>query len=328
MQPDSLLPVFSSSKGATAIVIALLVERGLLDLDALVTHYWPEFGQNGKDKVTVRQLLSHQAGLTGVDGGFSFEDLYEHKALAERLAAQRPYWYPGQAYAYHALTIGTLANELIIRIDGRTVQQLLREDICAPRNVDLWMGTPESEDARCVDVEIPPMEEVMAFLASSSLVLETDGLGSLNSPPGGALGLLSAVNSVESRRAGQPAAGMLANGRGLAKLYATTIFDLEGPRLLSDETIAQVAQTQVYGLELGTGLQAKFGIIFQGAFSPRWPFGSYRAFGHDGAGGSIGFADPHHQLSFGYTVKRIPLPGGVDQRALELSKIARQCVTS
>ena len=103
MAPDSLLPVYSSSKGATAVVVALLVQRGQLDLDATVASYWPEFAQGGKGSVTVRQLLSHQAGLVGVDGGFTWDELLAHTPLAERLAAQRPFWQPGQAFLYHAL---------------------------------------------------------------------------------------------------------------------------------------------------------------------------------------------------------------------------------
>src|SRR5689334_10380954 len=151
MQPDSLLPVYSSSKGATAVVIALLVQRGQLDLDATVATYWPEFAQAGKSAVTVRQLLSHQAGLPGVDGGFTWEELLAHTPLAERLAAQRPFWYPGQAFLYHGLTIGVLADELIRRIDGRPVADALRQDVTGPRRIDLWMGTPASEDHRVVD---------------------------------------------------------------------------------------------------------------------------------------------------------------------------------
>ena len=129
MEVDSLLPVYSSSKGATAVVVALLVQRGQLDLDAAVATYWPEFAQSGKSGVTVRQLLSHQAGLHGVDDGFTWEELLDHAPLAERLAAQRPFWHPGQAFLYHALTIGILADELVRRVDGRTVAEVLHEDV-------------------------------------------------------------------------------------------------------------------------------------------------------------------------------------------------------
>ena len=119
LDADSLLPVYSSGKGATAIVIALLLERGSLDLDVPVASYWPEFAAGDKAAIPVRQVLSHQAGLPGVDGGFSWDELYDHEALASRLAAHRPFWRPGAGFMYHALTVGTLADELVRRIDGR-----------------------------------------------------------------------------------------------------------------------------------------------------------------------------------------------------------------
>ena len=167
MAVDSLLPVYSSSKGAAAVVVALLVQREQIDLDAAVASYWPEFAQAGKREVTVRQLLSHQAGLHGVDGGFTWEELQDHGPLAERLAAQRPFWHPGQAFLYHALTIGVLADELVRRVDGRTLAEVLREDVTGPRGIDVWMGTPESEDLRVVEAQPPTGDELTAFLIES-----------------------------------------------------------------------------------------------------------------------------------------------------------------
>ena len=140
MEKDALLPVFSSSKGASAVVISLLVEREQLDLDATVASYWPEFAQKGKGAVTVRQLLSHQAGLNGVDGGFTTEELLAHEPLAERLAAQRPLWHPGAGVEYHAVTLGTLADELVRRIDGRTLADVLSQDVATPRGIDIFDG--------------------------------------------------------------------------------------------------------------------------------------------------------------------------------------------
>ncbi len=328
MDPDSLLPVYSSSKGATAIVIALLVQRGQLDLDAKVASYWPEFAQCGKDAVTVRQMLSHQAGLPGVDGGFTWDELLGHTPLAERLAAQRPFWQPGQAFLYHAVTIGTLADELVRRIDGRTVADALREEVTAPRGIDVWMGTPASEDHRVVEAQPPSVEELMAFLAESPGALGGgDDITAQSLPPGNPMEMLSRVNDVHLRRVGPPAAGVLASARGLGALYASVRHEIGGqPRVLTDDTIAQMSQIQVSGIELGTGLEARFGVIFQVPCAPRWPFGSMRAFGHDGAGGSLAFCDPMYDVAFGYTVQRLPLPGGMDARAVELSRIVRQCL--
>jgi CubicO group peptidase (beta-lactamase class C family) len=328
MQGDSLLPVYSSSKGASAIVIALLVQRGQLDLDAAVTSYWPEFAQAGKGAVTVRQLLSHQAGLLGVDGGFSWEEVASHTPLAERLAAQRPFWQPGQGFMYHALTIGTLADELVRRTDGRTLAEMLRQDVTGPRHIDVWMGTPESEDARVIDAQAPTGEELTAFLQESPDAFSGgDAVAGLSLPTGNILDLLVRVNDVAFRRAGPPAAGMLASATGLAALYGSLRHEVGGwPRLLTDDTIAQMSQIQVTGPELGTGLPVRFGVIFQVPCPPRWPFGSARAFGHDGAGGSLAFCDPEFDLGFGYTVQRLPLPGGLDKRAVELSRCLRSCL--
>ena len=323
---DSLLPVYSSSKGATAVVVALLVERGQLDLDAAVSSYWPEFAQAGKGAVSVRQLLSHQAGLPGVDGGYTWDDLLAHAPLADKLAAQRPFWQPGQAFLYHGLTIGTLADELVRRIDGRTVADVLRGDVTGPRRIDVWMGTPASEDHRVVEARPPTADELSAYLAESPGALSGgDDVTTLSVPIGHPMELFGRVNDEAFRRVGPPAAGVLASARGLAALYASLRHEVGGqPRVLADDTIAQMAQIQVSGTELGTNLQARFGVIFQAPCGPRWPFGSVRAFGHDGAGGSLAFCDPTHDLAFAYTVQRLPLPGGMDARAVELARLVRR----
>ena len=329
MAPDALLPVYSSSKGATAVAVALLVQRGQLDLDATVASYWPEFAQGGKGGIPVRQLLSHQAGLPGVDGGFTYEELLDQDALAARLAAQRPLWQPGQAFLYHAVTIGTLADELVRRIDGRSVSQVLREDVTGPRGIDVWMGTPESEDGRVVDAQAPTGEELMTFLAEfpDAFSLE-DGLTMVSLPGSDPLQMLARVNQVEFRRFGQPASGMLASARGLAALYASLRHEVAGePPVLTEDTIAQMSQIQVAGTELGSGQPARFGVMFMVPCPPRWPFGSPRAFGHDGAGGSLAFCDPTFDMGFGYTVQRLPLPGGMDARAVELARVVRRCLS-
>jgi CubicO group peptidase (beta-lactamase class C family) len=325
---DALIPVYSSSKGASAVVIALLVQRGQLNLDQAVASYWPEFAQAGKGAIRVRQLLSHQAGLLGVDGGFTWEELMAHAPLAERLAAQRPYWQPGRGFMYHAVTIGTLADELVRRIDGGPLAQVLREDVTAPRQIDVWMGTPESEDSRVVDAQPPTSEELAAYLAESPDALSGgDGLAALSLPAGGTLALLATVNEVAMRRAGPPAAGALASGRGLAALFASLRHEMSGcPRVLTDDTIGQMSQIQVAGREMGTGLPVRFGVLFQVPCPPRWPFGTPGAFRHDGAGGLLAFCDPGVDVAFGYTVQRLPLPGGLDQRAVELARVIRKCL--
>jgi CubicO group peptidase (beta-lactamase class C family) len=322
-RPDELLPVFSSSKGAAGIVVACLVRDGLLDLDAPVASLWPEFAAGGKAAVPLRQLLSHQAGLLGVDGGFTYDELYGHAPLAARLAAQRPHWAAGTAHAYHALTIGVLADELVLRSTGERLGAYLRTRVTGPRGLDVYLGTPESEDGRFVAVELPTADELAAW---------PDGVPA---PRPGSIGwlalpddkpnLLVECNSARFRRAGTPAAGGLANGRGLAGLYASIHHEVSGvTRLLDEETVGAVSQQQVWGPELTGPPPSAFAVIFQKP-TDRLPFGSYRAFGHDGAGGSLAYCDPHFDVAFGYTVHRIPLPGGADERALRLSRDVRRC---
>ena len=324
MGPDSLLPVYSSSKGATAVVIALLVQRGQLDLDARVASYWPEFAQAGKAAVTVRQLLSHQAGLPGVDGGFTWEELLEHTPLAERLAAQRPFWHPGSAFLYHGLTIGTLADELVRRIDGRTVARVLLDDVTGPRGIDVWMGTPASEDHRVVEA-LPPRAEDFTMDAIPGFA---DPVTTLSFPKGpDVLELFRRVNDPAFHRIAPPAAGVLASARGLAALYASLRHEVGGhPRVLTDDTIGQMAQIQVAGHELGSGLLARFGVIFQVPCTPRWPFGRVGSFGHDGAGGSLAFCDPASDVAFAYTVQRMPAPGGTVAPSIDLATAVRRCL--
>jgi CubicO group peptidase (beta-lactamase class C family) len=187
----------------------------------------------------------------------------------------------------------------------------------------VYLGTPQSEDGRCVPVELPTAEELAA---------SPDGVpgvrpGSIGwlALPDDQPNLLVECNSERFRRAGTPAGGGLANGRGLAGLYASIHHEISGEgRLLDEETVGAMSQQQVWGTELTGPPRSAFAVIFQKP-TDRLPFGSYRAFGHDGAGGSLAFCDPHFDVSFGYTVHRIPLPGGADERALRLSRDVRRC---
>ena len=134
-------------------MIARLVDAGLLDPDVPVVHYWPEFGAEGKREISVRQLLSHQAGVPAIDGRFRLEEVLDSAAGAERLAAQRPFWRPGSAFGYHALTIGLLMEELVRRVTGTSLQDVFEREIRSPRDADFYLGLPEALDARYVPIE-------------------------------------------------------------------------------------------------------------------------------------------------------------------------------
>lgn len=321
---DSLVPVFSSSKGVIATVIGHLLEQGLIDLDATVASYWPEFAARGKGNVLVRQLLSHQAGLLGLRDGYTDDELLAHTPLASRLAASLPLWVPGQAFAYHALTIGVLADELVRRITGKPLASVYRTEIAEPRGIDFHLGVGPDLDSRVVSIDMPTAEELLLWL--DKMPLSAPGtLGALAAPVSERM-LLTAVNDEDFRRAGTPAAGGLATAAGLARLYAAIAFDLGGGPILSAQTIETMTQIHVSGVDIASQREGRFAITYQVPHGPRLEFGTARAFGHDGAGGSLAFHDPAFAMSFGYLTKRIPMPGGADARAIELAKIARGCL--
>lgn len=330
LQPTSLTPVFSATKGAAGLCIALLVERGQLDLDERVATYWPEFVQGGKGHVTVRQLLSHQAGLVGVDGGFSAAELNGHDDLARRLAAQTPVWYPGAAHGYHAVTIGTLADELVRRITGQTLSAFFESELRQPTGADFYIGLPEAEVERVQPVRPLPAptpdqmaaaQAIMSLLGPWSPFQQAFGGGHPEFPQD----LRDLGNDPAVWRAGPPAVGGLASAAGLATVYASAIMGLNGPPLLSPQTVALVSQLQTTGPDRVLPVNSAFAVMFMKP-TPVIPFGSYRAFGHDGAGGALGFADPTVDLAFGYVPASMTWPGGADPRALALSNAIRVCL--
>jgi len=321
--PDDLQGVFSSTKGVAAVCIALLVQRGALDLDAPVSRYWPEFAGGGKGDVTVRVALSHQAGIPGVEPQLTLEEIIDHDAVAARLAAQVPHWRPGKAHGYHGLTIGTIMDELVRRIVGSPIAEFFRKEIGDPRGIDFYIRTPEDVDHR-VRMVIPPSptpeQQAQAGPPAPPDSLTGMTFGAAAGPRPEQLPNIRAV-----RAAGQAAAGGTGSARGLARLYAMCIDEVDGfPRLLTDDTIAQVTQIQTVGEDLVLRVNSRFGIVFQKA-DDRVGYGSHQAFGHDGAGGSIGIADPWHGISYAWIPRRMSFPGGADGRGLRLARILREC---
>ncbi|WP_294178721.1 serine hydrolase domain-containing protein [uncultured Schumannella sp.] len=306
---DSLLCVFSVSKGVSAICLAILVERGLLDLDAPVVRYWPEFGQHGKQHVLVRELLSHRAGLVEADGGLSWAELTDDARGAARLAAQRPFWRPGIGWSYHALALGVLMNELCRRVTGESLQSFYEREVRASRDIDFYLGLPAELETRVAPVVIPdvppapPTPKQVIDLIVSPLLLDP--------------GLDHLANSRESHAVGMPAAGGVASARGIARLYASVMDDLGAPRLLTDATVDDFGQIQSAGTDLFSGQPGRFGVVFQKPFAGR-PFAGHRAIGHDGAAGALGFVDPANRLAFGYTTNRMA-PAGGERRADEIA---------
>jgi CubicO group peptidase (beta-lactamase class C family) len=291
---DSITGAYSCSKGVAAMVIALLVQDGHLDLDRAVSHYWPEFGVHGKDRLLVREALSHQAGVLGVEGGFAMDGFTTAEA-ADRVAAARPSWSPGSCFGYHALTIGIIMEELCRRVAGASLQSIYDSRLREPWKIDFFLGLPEAHEPRYRDVlyEADPLQP---WLDPLSL----DGLNS-NSPVST---IMELPNQRTVRAAGMSAAGGVGSAEGLARLYAAAITGVDGKMpFLTENTVQAMACEQVWGLDRTSGLDNAFAVVFMKPHPSR-NFGSHRAFGHEGANAALGFADPAYGLGFGYIPQR------------------------
>ncbi len=328
IRPDSVTGVFSCSKAMAGLVMALLVQDGVLDLDVEVVKYWPEFGVEGKASITVAQLLSHQAGLLGVEGGMTLEEVNNSELAAAKLAKLSPLWKPGAAFGYHALTIGIFMEELCRRITGSTLQEVFEQRIRAVTGAHFYLGLPESEEARfapfrwAADPSWPWVDPASHIgLAANSAVGD----------------ILDLPNIREVRAAGLSSAAGVASAEGMARIYAAALTGLAGDGagsasggqiavvpLLTEETIRAVSAEQVFGVDRVFGETGCFGTVFMKSHA-RMPFGSYRAFGHDGASASLGFADPVYELGFGYVPQQAE-PGGVGCRNFQLSSAVRKAI--
>jgi len=327
--PDDLQGVWSSTKGVAAVGIALLLQRGALDLDAPVSRYWPEFAGGGKGEVTVRLALSHQAGIPGVEPQLTLDEVVDHDATAARLAAQVPHWRPGKAHGYHALTIGTIMDELVRRTTGVPVAEFFRKEVGDPRGIDFYIRTPEDVDSRVRPVlpQSPSAEQAAAARQAGPPPAGPDSIpGMTFSAAAGPAAGEPLPNIRAFRASGQAAAAGVGSARGLARLYAMCFGEVDGfPRLLTDATIAQVTQIQTVGEDLVLRTPTRYGIVFQKG-DDRLRYGSHQAFGHDGAGGSIGIADPWHGIAWAWIPRRMSFPGGADARGLSMAAVLRDCL--
>ncbi|KPI03197.1 beta-lactamase [Actinobacteria bacterium OK074] len=308
----SLYGVYSSTKGAAHLVVALLVQDGVLDLDREVAHYWPEFAAEGKAAVTLRELISHRAGVVGLDAGFTPEELADDRAIAQRLATQRPFWRPGTAFGYHGLTIGALTGEVVRRVTGRTLQEVYEERVRAPYGLDFYLGLPEAEEPRYRSAQpMLPTPAQQAQLAAAPSGPHTLTSIAFNNHVPQPFALADFPNSRTVRAQGQASAGGVGSARGLAGLYAAAIGEFDGrPPLLKPDTAAEFAQIHSVGLDLVARAEQAFGLGFQATAQGSYPFLGAGSFGHGGAAGSQAFADPRSGLAYGYTRRRTAFPGG------------------
>jgi CubicO group peptidase (beta-lactamase class C family) len=306
---DSLLGAYSTSKGAAHLVVALLVQEGVLDLDQKVSHYWPEFAVHGKRDIALRDLLAHRAGLVGADDGFTLEEITDDRVVAARLGAQRPYWRPGTAFGYHALVLAALSGEVVVRTTGRTIQDHFAERIRDARKVDFYLGLPPDQEFRFLSAQ-PAMltPERLAVLAASATAPDSlTGIAfNRHHPDSREVWTLPSHRAV--RAAGTLSWGGVASARGLARMYAAAISSVDGTEpFLTPETTAAMAQVHSIGYDQVTRDHKAFGAGFH-ITSDYYPVLGQGSFGHSGAGGQQSFADPRNGIAYGYTRRRFPFP--------------------
>ncbi|MFE5729482.1 serine hydrolase domain-containing protein [Streptomyces sp. NPDC056528] len=308
---DSLLALYSCSKGAMALVAALLVQDGVLDLDRTVASWWPEFAAGGKGEIALRQLLSHRAGVIGADEDLSLEELADDRRTAARLAGQRPFWEPGTGHGYHGLVIGALVGEVVLRATGRTVRELFEERVRAPYALDYHLGLPEELEPRFRPaLPLVPTPGERAFLAAHPIApdsLAAVAFGLRADPP---LDMVEYGNSRAVRARAPLSGGGVGSARGLSRMYAAIAGELDGrPPLLAPGTLAEFARVHSEGTDLVTGSRNAFGLGFV-PLATRYPSLGAGAVGHSGAPGSQAFADPAAGLAYGYARRRFAFMAG------------------
>jgi CubicO group peptidase (beta-lactamase class C family) len=333
---DTLVLVYSTTKGIVAMCANRLAQQGLLDVEAPVTEYWPEFGQAGKADVTVVDLLAHRAGLAWVDGSLSFEQALEWDPVVEALERQAPSWPPGEEHGYHATTFGWLVGEVIRRVSGRSVGTYLRDEIAGPLGAEFFVGLPAPEEPRVARL-ISFLETLTTSgtLPGSELGAETaaylgpDGpLTKALSAPGGALSDPTVWDDARLHAAEIPAANGICDARSLARLYGACVSDVDGAsggafRVLTPAQLDKALVQRTEGPDqvlMGLDMQWGLGFMLNRGIVAAAELGSQRSFGHFGMGGSAGWADPDLELGMGYVMNRMEIGTTGDTRSYGLMK--------
>lgn len=329
---QTLQLVFSTTKGITAIAVAICRQRGLFDYSDTVASVWPEFAAKAKQDATIAQLLSHQCGLFSVQGDITLDEALDWETITARLADTAPEWPIGTAHGYHALTFGWLAGELVRRADPahRSIGRFVAEEIVDPLGVELWIGLPEALEPR-----VSPMIGGLATSSNPDPKIQAllEQFFGPHSNAGRALSLNGAFtgdgmfNRREVHAAEIPAANAITNASSLAKIYAATIGEVDGVRLLTAETVDIVRQTVTPTGEMDTCLMAEtcFGMGFM-TNGPFTTFGGPGSFGHPGAGGSVAFAHPERELSVAYVMNKMASNLAGDARAQRITDAATEVV--
>ncbi len=326
---NTIANVYSTTKGMVAICAHRLVDEGRLDLDTPVSEYWSEFSQKGKEAIPVRWLLSHRAGVVAIRETLPPEALYDWDAMVTALAAEEPWWTPGESHGYHLLSYGHLVGEVVRRITGRSVGTYFREEIAEPLGVDFHIGLPESEHARAA--ELSPMAGDPGAEGAQLMqraLQEPEGMHARAF--GNPAGLLLGPNNPEWRKAEIPGGNGHGSARALARVYGALARggEIDGVRVLSRDGIVRAQTEQSHGPDEFLLLTTRFSLGFMlSQDRPEARFGpNAGAFGHPGMGGSVGFADPQARIGFGYVPNRMGPHILLDPRAVALIESLYDCL--
>jgi len=309
-QRDTLADVFSVGKAFVTLCALVLVHRGLLDLDAPVAAYWPEFAACGKEAITVRQLLSHQAGLPAIRRPLPDDAMFDWHLMTQALAEQQPWWIPGTRHGYHVNTFGFLVGEIVRRATAasdrgsRTIGKFLRDEITGPLGADVHIGIDASLEARVAEFVWLPELAIPDF----GPLLDDAQLMNFNTyfNPRGFSGH-DVVNTSRWRCGEIPSANAHASARGVARIYEALCAggSVDGIDIVSRDVLAEATTEHVNGIDAVLDRPSRFGLGFQLPLPDR-PIGpNPGVFGHFGAGGSLGFADPVAGIAFGYVMNRM-----------------------
>jgi CubicO group peptidase (beta-lactamase class C family) len=307
-EKDTIVNVYSTTKTMTALTALLLADRGELDFDAPVAHYWPEFAANGKANVKVSHLMSHSAGLSGWKEKITKDDIYDWEKVTGLLAAQAPFWEPGTAPGYHALTQGYLVGEVVRRIAGRSLGTVFREEIAEPLGADFHIGLPASEDSRVAELIPPP--QTMADAAQTELQKNM----ALN--PGIDV---SETRTRAWRGAEIPAAGGTGNARSIANIHVLLANGgtANGKRILSEAGCRKALEPQIEGTDLILGAPVRYGMGF-GLPGGMVPLPHPNTIFWGGYGGSLVIIDMDARTTFGYAMNKMASTTTGDTRAYGL----------
>ncbi len=326
-QRDTLVHVWSCTKGAVALCAHLLAARDKLDLNLPVAHYWPEFGAASKNRILVRDLLSHQAGLPAVSEALPRGAFYDWDLMVDVLARQQPMWEPGTRHGYHGLTFGFLVGELVRRVSGAPLGDFFRAEVAGPLGLDFFLGLPESEEnrvAHTIPYDLTAAGTAVPSVFATAMMDPASIPGQMLLNSGGYLDP-GEGDSRAAHAAVLGATGGITNARGLSGMYAPLANG--GGGLVDEFQIARMgAVSSAAAVDAVLGVPSRFGLGFVKAIdNSHMPAGdaegvllAEEAFGHIGFGGSIGFADPRARLSFAYTMSRQGPGVALDERGQSL----------